>query len=143
MNYVSKLVSNVTSSVSPRLSLKRSRYGANRISDAGVYELSAALIHVSSVELLELPYNIVTDQGASAIYDEVGTVVLSGEWLLRRSYVREHLLWRELSLKARISYPGPILQEARKSPPEAPQRYWRTRRLGRKRGKRRRSQPKR
>ena len=69
MNYVSKFVSNVTSSVSPRLSPKRSRYGANRISDAGVYELSAALIQVSGVELLELPYNTITDQGARAIYD--------------------------------------------------------------------------
>jgi hypothetical protein len=69
MNYVSKFVSNVASSVSPRLSPKRSRYGANRISDAGVYELSAALIHVSSVELLELPYNTITDQGASAMCD--------------------------------------------------------------------------
>jgi hypothetical protein len=25
--------------------------------------------------------------------------------------VREHLLWRELNLKVRIFYPGPILQE--------------------------------
>ena len=69
MNYISKFVSNMTSSASPRLSPKRSRYGANRISDAGVYELSAALIQVSGVELLELPYNTITDQGASAIYD--------------------------------------------------------------------------
>jgi hypothetical protein len=41
----------------PQVTLfKRSRLGANRISDAGVYQLSAALIQVNGDEVLELPY---------------------------------------------------------------------------------------